>query len=375
MNQQAVAQVQNPFGAQAPAVTESAAAQSDAERAAQEVQAKLVIAKKFPRDPIAAMDRITNACTRPTLAQGALYSYNRGGTEVTGPSIRLAEAMAQSWGNIDFGIRELSSANGMSSVEAFAWDMETNTRQSKVFQVPHVRYTRNSGVKQLVDPRDIYEQVANQGARRLRACILGVIPGDVTEAAVEQCSITQAAHVDTSPEAREKLLTIFQKYGVTKEMIEARIQRRLDSIQPAQMQSLLNIALSIKDGMSKAQDWFDMGVMPDPVAAPTSDLNAALTGEQKPAEETMGDQEANEDEPPPIMDADEFNAVLEEVAAVTTEEGLKEQSEFCSKAAGDGRIDDHQAARLVQAISNRRRELKKSAGDEGEADAEAKDGK
>ncbi|MDT1904179.1 hypothetical protein FPK34_26285, partial [Acinetobacter baumannii] len=77
----------------------------------------------------------------------------------------------------------LSSENGESTVEAFAWDVETNTRQTKVFQVPHIRYTRN-GSKKLTDPRDIYELVANNGARRLRACILGVIPGDVIDDAV-----------------------------------------------------------------------------------------------------------------------------------------------------------------------------------------------
>ena len=42
------------------------------------------------------MEKILNACTRATLAQGALYSYPRGGQEVTGPGIRLAEAMAVS---------------------------------------------------------------------------------------------------------------------------------------------------------------------------------------------------------------------------------------------------------------------------------------
>ena len=40
------------------------------------------------------------------------------------------------------------------------------------------------------DPRDIYEMVANQGARRLRACILGIIPGDVVGASVEECQKT-----------------------------------------------------------------------------------------------------------------------------------------------------------------------------------------
>ena len=65
-----------------------------------------------------------NACQRSGLAQSAVYSYARGGTSVTGPSIRLAEMLAQNWGNIQYGIRELSSENGESTVEAFAWDVK-----------------------------------------------------------------------------------------------------------------------------------------------------------------------------------------------------------------------------------------------------------
>ena len=73
-------------------------------RAIAEAQAAMVIAKQFPRNEIKALDRILNACARPGLAEAALYTYSRGGTEITGPSIRLAEALAQNWGNIQFGI-------------------------------------------------------------------------------------------------------------------------------------------------------------------------------------------------------------------------------------------------------------------------------
>ncbi|OOF51422.1 hypothetical protein BKK54_03145 [Rodentibacter genomosp. 1] len=226
-------------------------------RESQEVQAMMVIAKRFPRDPVEAMDRILRSCTRQTLAETAVYSYPRGGQNVEGPSIRLAETLAQEWGNIQYGIRELSQENGESTVEAFAWDLQTNTRQVKVFQVPHIRYTKK-GKTVLTDPRDIYELVANNGARRLRACILGVIPGDVAEAAVHQCSLTLQANADTSPEALKKMLEKFSEFGVTQKMIETRCQCRFDSIRPAQIIQLRKVYTSLKDGMSIAADWFDM---------------------------------------------------------------------------------------------------------------------
>ncbi len=259
---------------------QDAVVQMDSARQIQEVQAAMVIAKKFPRSERQAMDRIMNACQRPGLAQSALYEYSRGGTAITGPSIRLAEAMAQAWGNIQFGVREIDQANGESTVEAFAWDVETNTRQVKVFRVPHVRHTKRGSYK-LEDPRDIYEAVSNSGARRLRACILGVIPGDVTEAAVEQCEATMKASADTSKEAVKKMLAAFaDKFAVTKEMIEGRIQRRIDSITPGQVVGLRKIYTSLTDGMSAPADWFDTpkAAEPEPGKSKTEQLADAVDG-------------------------------------------------------------------------------------------------
>lgn len=249
--------VENPFGS-AIARRESQATTGDVEssRAIAEAQGAMVLAKRFPRDPVAAMDRINNACQRQTLAEGALYTYARGGTDITGPSIRLAEALAQNWGNMQFGVRELEQRAGESTVEAFAWDVETNTRQVKIFQVKHERHTKK-GITKLTDPRDIYELVANQGARRLRACILGVIPGDVTEAAVKQCDATLRTKAEVTPERIKAMVEKFAEFSVTQEQIEKRIQRRIDAMTPAQMVALGKIFTSLKDGMSKASDWFE----------------------------------------------------------------------------------------------------------------------
>jgi hypothetical protein len=263
--------ISNPFASSASAG--NAMTEVTQSREIAEIQAAMVIAKKFPRDPIAAMDRILNACTRPSLAESALYSYNRGGTEVTGPSIRLAEAIAQNWGNIQFGIRELEQTQSDSTVEAFAFDLETNTRQVKVFQVPHIRFTK-AGKKKLDDPRDIYELVANQGARRLRACILGVIPGDVVEAARDQCEVTLQAHSEATPETIKKMVEAFATYKVTPEQIQKRLGRRLDSINAANIVQLKKIYQSLKDGMSKPEDWFEQ------TTPGVADINERLTGKK-----------------------------------------------------------------------------------------------
>jgi len=229
-----------------------------ASRAAHEVQAAMVIAKKFPRDQTAAWARIMQSCKRKALAEGALYAYPRGGQTVTGPSIRLAEVLAQNWGNLDFGMIELEQHGGESTMMAYSWDLETNVRQTKIFRVKHERHTRQ-GINRLTDPRDIYEMTANQGARRMRACILGVIPGDVVEAAVAECEKTMAGGNKEPLIDRVRLMVAaFGEMGVTQAMIEKRLGHKVETIIEAEMVGLRKIYASLKDNFASRDQYFSL---------------------------------------------------------------------------------------------------------------------
>lgn len=254
--------VQNPFAIAPRNDASSALAVSDQARGVAEVQAKLLMAQQFPRDQVQAMDNILNAFTRPRLAEVAKYQFSRGGSDVDGPSIRSAETIAQNWGNMEFGFREVARGRGTdgvtySEVEAFAFDLQSRTRRTLQFQVRHWRDTKKGGYP-IKDERDIYELMSNMAQRRVRACILAIVPGDVIDAAMEQAEITLKSKADTSPEAMQKMVAAFEPFGVTKEHIEKRIQRRLEAIQPAQVVSLKKIYASLRDGMSVASDWFEV---------------------------------------------------------------------------------------------------------------------
>jgi len=273
---------QNPFNA--PAVQEKAVVQVEQNRAMQEVQAAMIVAKKYPRDQHAAYGRIMTACERPVLAEAASYSYPKGGTMVTGPTIRLAEVLAQNWGNMEFGIKELSQDKGNSEVQAFAWDLETNVRQSKTFVVPHKMKARGS-FKALNDPREIYEHVANMGARRLRACILGIIPGDIVDAAVIKCEETLVKGEGKPIEDRVRdMLERFKEIEISQELIEKRLQHKTTAIVRSQLVELGKIYNSIKDGMSKRSDWFDVPGMQ--LEKDASDLSEKIKQQKaEPSEE------------------------------------------------------------------------------------------
>jgi hypothetical protein len=257
-------------------------------RAVAEVQAAYVIAKKFPRNEHASYMNILEACKRPFLAEHAMYAYPRGNQLITGPSIRLAEVMAQCWGNVDCGVREISQSNGMSIAEAYAIDLQTNTRVTKIFHVPHVRDTKK-GRQKLTEARDIYEVVANNGARRLRACILGVLPIDVQEAAVSQVKKTlESGELPLSDRIRV-MVKKFDELGVKVEHLEKRLLHKLDAIIPQEIVTLTAVYKSIKDGFASREDFFEITTKS---ADSANDLEALLA--DKKAKELSKDAKKSE---------------------------------------------------------------------------------
>lgn len=248
-------------------------------RAAQEVMGAIISAKRFPRDPFTSFNNIMKECERYSLAEKARYSFPRGGQTVTGPSIRLAEVMARQWGNVDCGIRELDRSEGESVMQAYAWDLETNFRVTRNFTIEHIRDTKKGSYK-LTDQRDIYELTANQGARRLRACILEIIPGDVTEAAEKKVAATIARGPQgVSREDRiRNMVAAFDKLGISKEMIEKRLTHAITAITDDEIVDLLGVFNSIKDNVAHRKDFFDLG---ETQSTSAKDLTEKLKAEKK----------------------------------------------------------------------------------------------
>ena len=254
----------NPFRvpANAPGIN-AGAVTIESSRAVAEAQGKLVIAKQFPRNEQLAYAKAMEACKRKSLAEKAMYSYPRSGSTISGPSIRLAEELARCWGNIDFGIKELSQKDGESEMQAYCWDMETNTMSSQTFVVAHVRVT-TSGKTILTKQRDIYENNANMAGRRLRARILAVLPPDLVEAAVNECKKTLAGNNDTPLIDRiNNMVVAFKKFGVKIDTIEKRLNRKIDTMTAEDISEYIGIYNSLKDGNSSVSDWFDVKLNAD----------------------------------------------------------------------------------------------------------------
>ena len=79
-------------------INDTAGARQDQSRELADLQVTYLMAQRFPRDEVHAIDRIENAFTRVGLAEKAQYEYSRGGNEIRGPSIKAMEQIAAIWG-------------------------------------------------------------------------------------------------------------------------------------------------------------------------------------------------------------------------------------------------------------------------------------
>lgn len=106
-------------------------------------------------------------------------------------------------------------------------------------------------------------QTTKPGSRRF---IIKNLPGDIVDAAVKQCEETLKIKADVTPERIQSIIDKFAQFGVTKGMIELKIQRRIDAMTPALVVYLGKIFNSLKDGMSAPSDWFQQ----DPATTPAT---------------------------------------------------------------------------------------------------------
>lgn len=260
----------NPFAVQAAGGGALAAITGNA--AVTEVLASIWIAKQFPRDVDDVKDRMRQSCSQLSLARSATYAFPRGGSSVEGPSIRLAEALISAWGNAEAGWREVSrnwdakGADGkgcmVSECVAYCYDKEVNVRREIAFSVPHIRDKRSGG-EVLTSERDIYELCANMASRRIRACILQVVPGWLTEEALDVVSATlkKEDDVEKLPDRLQAMEDKFLELGVSRVQLEKKLGHSLEpkEMTMAEVYRLGRVYTSIADGMIRLHDVFPAG--------------------------------------------------------------------------------------------------------------------
>jgi len=262
-----------PFGPQRSAVSASVnhgAVSIEVERAIAEAQGQMTLAKRFPRDLNAAHAEMMIACKSASFAAEAFYAKPQGGSTVTGPSIRMAEQLAQVFGNFQYGHRELSRDDLKSEVEVYAWDMEKNNYNKQQKTIMHVRDTRD-GPKKLRDQADIDQKINNIASKEKRGLIIAMMPKWLVADAINECKKTIAGTNDEPLEVRVRKMTqAFLKFGVKTEHLEKYLQHPLKDVLLDELVDLTGIYNLLKDGTPASEIFGEDAFAAEPADKQTS---------------------------------------------------------------------------------------------------------
>jgi len=224
-----------------------------------EVQAGVIIAKRFPRSEDGAFEKLMKSCDRSSFADDAAYTFPRGTVKVTGPSINLAREAARVWGNIEYGVLIIHDDDDMRKIKAWAWDKESNSRSFAEDTFKKLVFRKkDGGVWVKPDERDLRELTNRRGAILKRNCLLELLPKDLIEDALAKCKETLKSNAAKDPgAARKAIILAFSQFNITPEMLEKKLGHKIALCTPDEIAELRQIHQSIEDGNSKWSEYIE----------------------------------------------------------------------------------------------------------------------
>lgn len=230
----------------------------NAAAALQEIQATVMVAKRFPRNTDKAFGRLMQACARKTMATSATYSFPRGGSTVSGPSVNLARVAAQCWENVRWGLDILRDDPDSVHIRGWAWDVETNVKVAADDSFRKVVQRKPKGGGKAVDvrpdERDLRELINRRGAILVRNCLLQIIPKDLIEDAMGVCKQTIKDGIKDPKGERKRLILGFQSFGVTVDMLAGYLGTA--DWTTDELVTMTEILNALQDGQAKVSDFF-----------------------------------------------------------------------------------------------------------------------
>lgn len=185
-----------------------------------EVDIQISTAKQYPRDLQQVLNRIgTYATMDKETAEDCFYvlrrqNANGENTVIEGLSVRMAEIIASSWGNLRVQTRIIGNDGRMITAQAVCHDLETNLAVSKEVKR---RITNRYGKTFSEDMQVVTGNAAASIA--FRNAVLAVIPKAVTKRIINEVKKVALGQSIDLEQSRQNVLAYFGKLGVSNEQV------------------------------------------------------------------------------------------------------------------------------------------------------------
>lgn len=220
-----------------------------------EIDTQIATAKAFPRSLTQFRDKALSMATfSEDIAASCTYALPRGGSRLEGPSIRLAEIVAASYTNVQYGGRVIANDGKMITAQGVCIDLENNVKAT--VEVNRKITDKNGKIYS----QDMQVMTGNAAiAIAVRNAIFKVIPGALVAAIQDKAKEVARGTAETLVARRDKAISYFRSLGVKDEQLCAVLEiKRVEDIDLDKLETLTGMKAAIKNGEATVQSLFEI---------------------------------------------------------------------------------------------------------------------
>lgn len=279
-----------------------------------EVDMQVATAKRYPRSIEEFNKQALGMAIRTSdIARSCFYVIPRAGKMIEGPSVRLAEIVATSWGNLRCETRVVSVSEKTVTAQATVWDMQRNV----LIRCETSRRITDKYGKRYSD--DMVLVTGNAAASvALRNAVFRVVPMSYIENIYSECKRVAANEQGGIDVAKERWFVYFEKLGIKPaRVLEMLGKKGLADVDLEDISTLQGLCTALKDGETTIELIFGNEPMragingfgfkakeKETVSEPTQNPEKEQKQAKKsaPAKSKKQEQEQDETPPPPSDD-------------------------------------------------------------------------
>jgi len=290
-----------------------------------EVDMQVTTAKRFPRRISRfGQEARTLALATPEIAQSCFYVLPRGGQDIEGPSIRLAEIVAGTWGNLRCETRITSIGDRLITAQATCWDMQRNV----LISCENARQIVDKYGKRYKD--HVIVSTGNAACSiALRNAIFRVVPRCFVDPITEDCKKIAATGNGGIDKNRRDWVSRYVRLGVDESRIFALLDvHGVEDMGIAEINTLQGIYTALSEGQLTLDEAF-----PAPLKPGTQQFGFRRAPAQTPKPEPQRPSPKPEPEPEPEPEEDPWVKHLPGGPAAEVVEEVLEETESKEDAA------------------------------------------
>ena len=219
-----------------------------------EIDAQIATAKQYPRNLARVLNNIETLATMDEdVAGSCFYTLRRQGKVIEGASVRMAEIVASSWGNLRTQARIIANDGKTITAQGVCHDLETNTAIS--VEVKR-RITGKDGKTYNDDMQIMTGNAAC--AIALRNAVFKVVPAALIKKAIDKAKKVSIGESMTLETSRTKMLDYFKTIGVEeKQIFDYLSVEKVEEIDIDMVVELRGLATAIKEGTTSVKEAFE----------------------------------------------------------------------------------------------------------------------